>query len=42
MELMFEDDPVIIAETEDLLMQNLLKWNRCSEFKGPRVNIDKT
>ena len=39
MELLYA---VLVAETEELLMEKLCKWKRSMELKGLRVNIDKT
>ena len=33
---------VLVAETEDLLMEKLRKWKKGMELKGLRVNIGKT
>ena len=42
MELLYADDLVLVAETEELLMEKLRKWKRGMELKGLRVNIRKT
>ena len=42
MELLYTDDLVLVAETEELLMEKLRKWQRGMELKGLRVNIGKT
>ena len=42
MELLCADDLVLVAETEELLMEELCKWKRGMELKGLRVNIGKT
>ena len=42
MELLYTDDLVLVAETEELLMEKLRKWKRGMELKGLRVNIGKT
>ena len=42
MELLYADDLVLVAETEELLMEKLRKWKRGMELKGLRVNIGKT
>ena len=42
MELLYADDPVLVAETEELLMEKLRKWKRGMELKGLRANIGKT
>ena len=42
MELLYADDLVLVAETEELLMEKLCKWKRGMELKGLRVNISKT
>ena len=42
MELLYSDDLVLVAETEELLMEELRKWKRGMELKGLRVNIGKT
>ena len=42
MELLYADDLVLVAETEELLMEKLRKWKKGMELKGVRVNIGKT
>ena len=42
MELLYADDLVLVAETEELLMEKLRKWKRGMELNGLRVNIGKT
>ena len=42
MELLYADDLVLVAETEELLMEKLRKWKMGMELKGLRVNIGKT
>ena len=42
MELLYASDLVLVAETEELLMENLRKWKKGMELKGLRVNIGKT
>ena len=42
MELLYADDLVLVAETEELLMEKLRKWKKGMELKGLRVNIGKT
>ena len=42
MELLYADDLVLVAETEELLMEKLRKWKNGMELKGLRVNIGKT
>ena len=42
MELLYSDDLVLVAETEELLMEKLRKWKKGMELKGLRVNIGKT
>ena len=42
MELLYADDLVLVAETEELLMEKLCKWKRGMELKGLRVNIGKS
>ena len=39
MELLYADDLVLVAETEELLMEKLGKWKKDMELKGLRVNI---
>ena len=39
MECLYEDDLVLVAGTEELLMEKLRKWKRDMELKGLRVNI---
>ena len=41
-ELLYADDLVIIAETEDELRMKLIKWKTNLETKGLRVNVRKT
>ena len=41
-ELLYADDLVLVAETEELLMEKLRKLKRGMELKGLRVNIGKT
>ena len=40
-ELLYADDLVLVAETEELLMEKLRKWKKGMELKGLRVNIGK-
>ena len=42
MELLYADDLVLVAETEELLMEKLRKWKKGMELKGLSVNISKT
>ena len=42
MELLYADDLVLIAESEELLMENLRKWKNGMEAKGLGVNAGKT
>ena len=42
MELLYADDLVLVAETEELLLEKLRKWKKGMELKGLRVNIGKT
>ena len=42
MELLYADDLVLIAESEELLMEKLRKWKNGMEAKGLRVNAGKT
>ena len=42
MELLYADDLVLVAETEELLMEKLPKLERGMKLKGLRVNIGKT
>ena len=37
MELLYADDLVLVAETEELLMDKLRKWKKSMELKGLRV-----
>jgi len=41
-ELLYADDLVVIAETEDDLMKRLNKWKDNIENRGVRVNVNKT
>jgi hypothetical protein len=42
LELLYADDLVLMAETEELLMEKLMKWKVGMESKGLRVNVGKT
>ena len=42
MELLYANDLVLVAETEELLMEKLCKWKKGMELKDLRVNIGKT
>jgi hypothetical protein len=42
MELLYADDLVLMAESEELLMEKLRKWKTGMEAKGLRVNAGKT
>jgi len=42
MALLYADDLVVIAETEDDIITRLNDWKYNVEFKGMRVNMDKT
>jgi len=39
---MYADDLVVIAETEEDLIQRLIEWKDFMENRGMRVNINKT
>jgi len=41
-ELLYVDDLVVIAETEDDLIKRLNEWKGNAENTGMRVNINKT
>jgi len=41
-ELLYADDFVVIAETEDRLVKRLIEWNNSVENGGMRVNMNKT
>ena len=41
-ELLYADDLVIIAESEEELRSKLSKWKQAMEAKGLRVNVGKT
>jgi len=40
--LLYADDLVVIAETEDDLIKRLSDWNENVENRGLRVNMNKT
>jgi len=40
--LLYADDFVLMAESEELLMEKLRKWKKGMEAKGLRVNAGKT
>ena len=42
MELVYTDDLILIAESEELSMEKLRKWRQGMEAKGLRVNVGKT
>ena len=42
MELLYADDLVLMADSEELLMEKLRKWKNGMEDKGLRVNMGKT
>ena len=42
MELFYANDLVLMAESEELLMEKLRKWKKGMETKGLRVNAGKT
>ena len=42
MELLYADDLVLMAESEELLLEKLRKWKNGMEAKGLRVNAGKT
>ena len=42
MELLYADDLVLMAASEELLMEKLRKWKNWMEAKGLRVNAGKT
>ena len=42
MELLYADDLVLMAESEELLLEKLRKWKHGMEAKGLRVNAGKT
>ena len=42
MEWLYADDLVLMAESEELLMEKLKKWKKGMEAKGLRVNAGNT
>jgi len=42
LELLYADDPVVIAETEDDLIIRLNEWKDFMVNRGMRVNMNKT
>ena len=36
------NDPVLLAETEELLLEKMRKWKKGVEMKGLRMNAGKT
>ena len=42
MELLYADDFVVIAETDDDLIKSLNEWKDKVENRGMRVNMNKT
>ena len=41
MELLFGDDLVLVAETEELLMEKLRKWKKGMALTGLRAHLDR-
>jgi hypothetical protein len=41
-ELLYADDPMLTADSEDKLMTKLIEWKSGFEEKGLRVNVGKT
>ena len=41
-ELLYADDFIVVAETEEVLITRLNEWKNNVENRGMRVNIDKT
>ena len=41
-ELLYADDLVLIAKSEEALKEKIRKWKECMEAKGMRVNVGKT
>src|SRR5271163_617311 len=41
-ELLYADDLVLIARSEEELKDKIRKWKECMEAKGMRVNAEKT
>ena len=41
-ELLYADDLTVVAETEEDLITRLNEWKNNVEYRGMRVNIDKT
>ena len=42
MEFLYADDLILMAESEELLLEKLRKWKKGMEAKGLRVNAGKT
>ena len=42
MKLLYADDLILIAETEGLLVEKIIKWKAGMEEMGLRVNMGKT
>ena len=42
MELLYADDLVLMAESEELLVEKIRKWKAGMEDRGLRVNMGKT
>ena len=41
MELLYADELVVVAETEELLLEKITKWKNGMKIKGLRVNAGK-
>ena len=42
MELLYSDDLVLMADSEELLIEKIKKWKAGMEDKGLRVNMGRT
>ena len=41
-ELLYADDLVLIAQSAEELREKVLKWKKCMEAKGLKINVEKT
>ena len=41
-ELLYADDLVLVTQSKEELREKVLRWKKCMELKGLKVNIEKT
>ena len=40
--LLYADEMVLIAQSAEELREKVLKWKKCMEAKGLKINVEKT